>query len=54
MDTAILSVSAGFIGSLIGGVSTFAASWVTQHKLLGTQTRIPCRTTPKALFRIHH
>jgi hypothetical protein len=40
MDTAILSVSAGFIGSLIGGVSTFAASWVTQHKLLGTQTRM--------------
>jgi hypothetical protein len=40
MDTAILSVSTGFIGSLIGGVSTFAASWVTQHKLLGTQRRM--------------
>jgi hypothetical protein len=40
MDTAILSASAGLIGSLIGGVSTFAASWVTQHKLLGTQTRM--------------
>ena len=40
MDTAILSASAGLIGSLIGGVSTFAASWVTQHKLLGTQTRL--------------
>src|ERR1700741_3399256 len=40
MDSAILSASAGLIGSLIGGVSTFAASWVTQHKLLGTQTRM--------------
>ena len=29
MDTAILSASAGLIGS-----------WVTQHKLLGTQTRM--------------
>ena len=40
MDAAILSASAGLIGSLIGGVSTFAASWITQHKLLGTQTRM--------------
>jgi hypothetical protein len=40
MDTAVLSASAGLIGSLIGGVSTFAASWVTQRKLLGTQTRM--------------
>ena len=40
MDTAILSASAGLIGSLIGGLSTFAASWVTQHKVLGTQTRM--------------
>jgi hypothetical protein len=40
MDSAILSASAGLIGSLVGGVSTFAASWVTQHKLLGTQTRL--------------
>ena len=39
-DGAILSASAGLIGSLIGGVSTFAASWITQHKLLGTQTRM--------------
>ena len=28
MDTAILSASAGLIGSLIGGVSTFAAAWL--------------------------
>ena len=40
MDTAIISATAGLVGSLIGGVSTFAASWVTQRKLLGTQTRM--------------
>jgi len=40
MDTAILSASAGLIGSLIGGVSSFAASWIAQHKLLGTQMRM--------------
>jgi hypothetical protein len=40
MDTAILSATAGLVGSLIGGVSTFAASWVTQRKLLGSQGRL--------------
>ena len=40
MDTAILSTSAGLIGSLVGGASTFAASWITQHKVLGTQRRL--------------
>jgi hypothetical protein len=40
MDTAILSASAGLIGSLIGGVSTFAASWITQGKLLGANMRM--------------
>jgi hypothetical protein len=38
MDTAILSASAALIGSLIGGVSTFAASWLTQRRMLRTQT----------------
>jgi hypothetical protein len=37
MDTAILSASAGLIGSLIGGVSTLAASWVTQHLQTGIE-----------------
>lgn len=40
MDAAILSATAGLFGSLIGGVSTFAASWVTQRKLLGSQRRL--------------
>jgi hypothetical protein len=38
MDTAILSASAGLMGSLIGGASTFAASWLTQRRILRTQT----------------
>ena len=38
MDTAILSASAALIGSLVGGVSTFAASWFTQRRMLRTQT----------------
>lgn len=40
MDTAIVSATAGLVGSLIGGVSTFAASWITQGKLLGSQRRM--------------
>lgn len=40
MDAAILSACAGLVGSLVGGVSTFAASWVTQGKLLGSQRRL--------------
>ena len=40
MDPAIISATAGLVGSLVGGVSTFAASWVTQRKLIGAQTRI--------------
>src|SRR4029077_16537138 len=40
MKNAVISASAGLVGSLIGGVSTFAASWVTQRRLLGTQTRM--------------
>lgn len=39
MDTAILSGTARLVGSLVGGVSTFAASWVTQGKLVGSQRR---------------
>lgn len=30
MDPAILSATSALVGSLIGGVSTFAASWVTR------------------------
>ena len=37
MDPAILSALSALIGSLIGGVSTFAASWLTQHRQLRIQ-----------------
>jgi hypothetical protein len=37
MDPAILSATSALIGSLIGRVSTFAASWLTQHKRLRIQ-----------------
>lgn len=50
MDPAILSASAGLIGSLIGGVSTFAASWVTQRRLLGSQMRLQHTAQRQALY----
>jgi hypothetical protein len=31
MDPAILSATAALVGSLVGGVSTFAAYWLTQR-----------------------
>ena len=34
MDPAILPAISGLIGSLIGGASTFAASWHTQRRQL--------------------
>ena len=37
MDLAILSATSALIGSLIGGVSTFAGSWLTQHRQLRIQ-----------------
>jgi hypothetical protein len=37
MDPAILPALSALIGSLIGGVSTFAASWLTQHRHLRIQ-----------------
>jgi hypothetical protein len=50
MDAAILSASAALVGSLIGGVSTFAASWVTQRRLLRIQTRAQHATQRQALY----
>lgn len=38
MDTAILSATAALVGSLIGGVSTFTASWATQRWQLRSQS----------------
>jgi hypothetical protein len=50
MDTAILSASAGLIGSLIGGASTFAASWLTQRRILRTQTIMQHGMQRQALY----
>jgi len=38
MDSAILSATAALVGSLVGGVSTFAASFVTQRWQLHIQS----------------
>jgi len=37
MDSAILSATSALIGSLMGGLSTFCASWLTQHRQLRSQ-----------------
>jgi hypothetical protein len=40
VDPAMLSATAALIGSLIGGVATLTASWVTQRLQLRIQARI--------------
>lgn len=50
MDPAILSATAGLLGSLVGGVSTFAASWLTQRGQLRTQTLIQQAVKREALY----
>ena len=40
MDSAILSATAALFGSLIGGISTLAASWLTQRGQLRAQTLV--------------
>jgi hypothetical protein len=40
MDSAILSATAALFGSLIGGASTLAASWLTQRGQLRAQALI--------------
>ena len=38
MDPALLSATAALVGSLVGGVSTFTASWLTHRGQLRAQT----------------
>ena len=40
MDPAILSAASALAGSLIGGVSSLAASWLTQRRQFRTQTLV--------------
>ena len=50
MDPAILSATAGLVGSLVGGVSSFAASSLTQRGQLRTQTLIQEAVKREALY----
>jgi hypothetical protein len=40
MDPAILPATAALFGSLVGGVSTLAASWLTERGQLWAQTLV--------------
>ena len=50
MDPAILSATAGLLGSLVGGVSTFAASWLTQRGQLRLQMLVQQAVKREALY----
>jgi hypothetical protein len=50
MDSAILSATAALCGSLVGGVSTLAASWLTQRGQLRAQSLIHEAVKREALY----
>src|SRR5579872_5186714 len=50
MDTAVLSASAALVGSLVGGVSTLAASWFTQRGQLRAQALVHDAIKREALY----
>jgi len=50
MDPAMLSATAALVGSLIGGVSTFAASWLTQHRQVRIQVLFQEAAKREALY----
>lgn len=50
MNPAILSATVGLIGSLVGGASTFAASWLTQQGQLRTHTLVQQSAKREALY----
>jgi hypothetical protein len=50
MDPALLPAAAGLIGSFVGGVSTFAASWLTQRGQLLTRTIVEQAFKREALY----
>jgi hypothetical protein len=50
MDPAILSAMAALVGSLIGGVSTLAASWLTQRAQLRAQAQVHEAVKREALY----
>jgi hypothetical protein len=50
MDSAILSATAALFGSLVGGASTLAASWLTQRGQLRAQSLIHEAVKREALY----
>jgi len=50
MDSAILSATAGLLGSLVGGLSTFAASWFTTRNQYRAQTLVQQAVRREALY----
>jgi hypothetical protein len=50
MDPAVLSATSGLVGSVVGGVSTFAASWLTSRKQYRVQTLVQQAVRREALY----
>jgi hypothetical protein len=50
MDSAILSATAALAGSLVGGISTLAASWLTQRWQFRAQTLVQEAVNRQALY----
>jgi len=50
MDPAILSATSALFGSLIGGASTLAASWLTQRGQLRVQALVHEAAKREALY----
>jgi hypothetical protein len=50
MDPAILSATAALVGSLVGGVSTFATYWLTQRVQLRAQSLMKRHAEREALY----
>ena len=50
MDSAILSATSGLLGSLVGGLSTFAASWFTTRNQYRAQTLVQQAVRREALY----
>jgi hypothetical protein len=50
MDTAIISATSGLVGSLVGGASTFAASWLSTRNQYRAQTLVQQAVRREALY----
>ena len=50
MDPAILSATAALVGSLVGGVSTFAANWLTKRVQIRAQLLMQRHAEREALY----